>query len=48
MKSVPEYVVLIEERVGAEDDAFSEGLLREVPTDDVGTGIRGRAVPGGA
>ncbi len=48
MKSVPEYVVLIEERVGGEDNAFSEGLFREVPNYDVGTGIRGRAVPGGA
>ncbi len=48
MKNVPEYVVLIEESVGGEDDAFSEGLFREVPTDDVDTGIRERAVPGGA
>ncbi len=48
MKRVPEYVVLVEERVGDEDDTFSERLFREVPTDDVGTGIGGRAVPGGA
>ena len=48
MKSVPEYVVLVKERVRGEDNAFPEGLFREVPTDDVGTGIGGRAVPGGA
>jgi hypothetical protein len=48
LKSVPEYVVLVEERVGGEDGAFSKGFFREVPTDDVSAGIRGRAVPGGA
>ena len=41
---MPGYVLLIEERVGGEDDAFSEGLFREVAPDDVGTGVRGRAV----
>jgi hypothetical protein len=45
---VPEYVVRVEEHVGAEDDALSERLLRELPTDDVGAGIRGMVVPGGA
>ncbi len=48
MESVPEYIVLVKELVGGEDDAFSERLFREVPTDDVGAGIGGRAVPGGA
>ncbi len=48
MKSVPEYVVLVKERVGGKDDAFPEGLFREVPTDEFSTGIRRRVMPGGA